>query len=136
MEAMDRELRALVANKTFSPVNGAPNRKAVDSKWVYKWKKDQDGNVVNAKARLVARGFSQIQGVDYFDTFAPTPSTSSIRLLACVALERGLDLYYFDAEQAFVQSAFDTDVYMRMPRGCGDMSGKTVLLNKSLYGFK
>ena len=85
---------------------------------------------------MVARGCSQIQGVDYFDTFAPTPSTSSIRLLVCVALERDLDLYHFDAEQAFVQSELDADVYMRMPRGCGDMSGKTVLLNKSLYGLK
>ena len=116
MEAMDREVRGLVANKTFSPVNGAPNRKAVDSKWIFKWKKDQDGNVVKAKARLVARGFSQIQGVDYFDTFAPTPSTSSIRLLVCVAPERDLEPYHFDAEQAFVQNELDTDVYMRMPR--------------------
>ena len=135
-EEMDRELHGLIANKTFSLVSKPPSRKAVGAKWVLKWKKDQNGNVVKAKARLVAKGFSQVQGIDYFDTFAPTPSTSSIRLLVCVALERDLDLYHFDADQAFVQSKLDTDIYMRMPEGCGDMSGKIVLLNKSLYGLK
>ena len=135
-DAMARELHGLVANQTFSPVSKPPDRKAIGGKWVFKWKTDKSGNVVKAKARLVAKGFSQQEGVDYFDTFAPTPSTSSIRLVVAVAVENDLDLNHFDAEQAFVQSKLDTDIYLKMPPGCGELSGRTVLLNKSLYGLK
>ena len=78
--------------------------------------------MVKAKARLVAKGFSQQEGVDYFDTFAPTPSTSSIRFVVAVAIENDLNLNHFDAEQPFVQSKLDTDIYLRMPPGCGELS--------------
>jgi len=91
---------------------------------------------VRAKARLVARGFSQREGVDYLETFSPCPSVSSIRLLTAVACELGLDLCHFDAEQAFVQSKLDEEVYLRMPQGCGALSGKVVKLGRSLYGLK
>ena len=103
---------------------------------MYKWKTNEFGEVVKAKARLVAKGFSQREGIDYFETFSPTPSASSIRLLAAIACELDLDLYHFDAEQAFVQSKLDCDVFIRLPQGCRDMSGKVVRLNRSLYGLK
>ena len=100
------------------------------------WKQNRFGEVVKAKARLVAKGFSQREGVDYLETFAPTPIASSMRLVVAVSLEHDLDLFHFDIEQAFVQSKLDTDFYMQMPQRCGDLSGKVVLLNKSLYGLK
>ena len=56
------------------------------------------------------------EGVDYLETFFPYPCVSSIRLLTAVACELGLDLYQFDAEQAFVQSKLDEGVYLRLPR--------------------
>ena len=59
---------------------------------------------MRAKARLVARGFAQREGVDFFEAFSPCSSVTSIRLLAAIACELGLDLCHFDAEQAFVQS--------------------------------
>lgn len=91
---------------------------------------------MRAKARLVARGFGQRAGVDYFETYSPCPSVASIRLLAAIACELELDLCHFDAEQAFVQSELSEDVYMRLPKGCGSMSGKVVKLCRSLYGLK
>ena len=91
--------------------------------------------MVRAKARLVARGFKQREGIDFFETFAPTPAASCFRLLGAIACELGLDLCHFDAEQAFVQSSLE-DVFMRLPPGCGEMSGKIVTLNRSLYGLK
>ena len=57
-------------------------------------------------------------------------------LLGAIECELGLDLCHFDAEQAFVQSSLDEDVFMRLPPGCGEMSGKIVRLNRSLYGLK
>ena len=92
--------------------------------------------MVKAKARLVARGFGQREGVDYFETFAPTPASACIRLLASIACELDFDLCHFDAEQAFVQSDLEEDVFMRLPKGCDDLSGKVVRLQRSLYGLK
>ena len=65
---------------------------------MYSWKSDEFGNVVRAKARLVARGFSQREGIDFFDNFSSCPSVMSIRLLAALAYELDLDSCHFDAE--------------------------------------
>ena len=91
---------------------------------------------MRAKARLVARGFFQPEGVDYLEMFSPCPCVPSICLLTAIACELGLDRYHSDAEKAFVQSKLDEDVYLRMPQGCGALSGKVVKLGRSLYGSK
>ena len=91
---------------------------------------------MRAKARLVARCFSQRESVDYLETFSSCPCVPSIRLLTVIARELELDLCHFDAEQAFVQSKLDEDVYLRMRQGCGALSGKVVELGRSLYGLK
>ena len=59
-----------------------------------------------------------------------------MRLLSAIACEYDLDLCHFDVDQAFVQSRLEENVFLRLPRGCGKMSGKVVRLNKSLYGLK
>ena len=107
----------------------------IDAKWVYTWKVDEHGWVVKAKSRLVARGFKQREGVDFGETYAPTVSSSCVCLLSAIACECDLDLCHFDVDQAFVQSDLE-DVFLRLPKGCGDLSGKVVRLNKSLYGLK
>ena len=86
--------------------------------------------------RLVARGFKQREGIDFGETFAPTVSSSCVRLLSANAYELDLDVCHFDLEQAFIQSKLDEDVFLRLPRGCGRLSGKIVRLNKSLYRLK
>ena len=63
-------------------------------------------------------------------------SSSCLRLLSAIACECDLDLCHFDVDQAFVQSDLEEDVFLRLPKGCGDLSGKVVWLNKSLYGLK
>ena len=92
--------------------------------------------MVKAKSRLVARSFKEREGVDFGETFAPTVSSSCVRLLSAIACECFLDLCHFDVDQAFVQSDLEEDVFLRLPKGCGDLSGKVVWLNKSLYGLK
>ena len=88
------------------------------------------------KARLVARGDEQRVNIDFGELFAPTVAASSVRLLTAMACELDLDLCHFDIEQAFVQSDLEENVSMRLPQGCGSLSGKIVRLNKSLYGLK
>ena len=92
--------------------------------------------VVKATSRLVARGFKQREGIDFGEILAPTVSSSCVRLLSPISYECDLDLLHFDIDQAFVQSRLEENVFLRLPRGCGKMSGKIVRLNKSLYGLK
>ncbi|CAN0504135.1 unnamed protein product, partial [Discosporangium mesarthrocarpum] len=133
-EAMERELTGLQSANAFPPTNLPPDRKTIGAKWIYKWKTDEMGIVTRAKARLVAKGYNQKLGVDYFETFAPTPAASTVRLLTAVANEQRLELIHFDAEQAFLHADIDEEVFVRLPPGCGDLSGKTVRLHRALYG--
>jgi len=78
----------------------------------------------------------QREFVDFADLYAPTVATSSVRLLAAFANEYDLELCHFDVDQAFVRADLKEDVFMRLPEGCGALSGKIVKLNKSLYGLR
>ena len=108
----------------------------ITAKWVFTWKTGSDGCMTKAKARLVARGFGQQLGVDYFNTFAFTPTVSSIKVALAIAVQNDWPLYHFDVKQAFVQAKLDTDVYMKLPYGCGEKTGKVVKLDHALYGIK
>ncbi|CAN0464380.1 unnamed protein product [Discosporangium mesarthrocarpum] len=87
---MERELHRLQNADVFSPAKLPPDRKATGAKWIYNWKTDEMGIVIRPKARLVAKGYNQKLGVDYLETFAPTPAAST-RLLTVVANDRGLE---------------------------------------------
>ena len=83
----------------------------VDAKWVYTWKVDEQGWVVKAKSKLEARGFKQLEGIDFGETFAPIVSSSCVRLLSANACECDLDLCHFDVDQAFVHSRLDEECF-------------------------
>ena len=84
----------------------------IDAKWVYTWKVDEHGWVVRAKSRLVARGFKQREGVYFSETFAPTVSSSCVRLFRAIACQCDLDLCYFDVDQAYVQSDLEKEFFL------------------------
>ena len=86
---------------------------------------------MKTKARLVAEGFSQVQHVDYFQTFAPTPSSASVKILAAVANEPGLKISHLDVAQDVVRAKLDHE-YMKLLGGGGDMYENIVRLNRSL----
>ncbi|CAB1115195.1 unnamed protein product [Ectocarpus sp. CCAP 1310/34] len=135
--AMSAEFEGLVRAGTFSLAVKVPiGCNVIDARWVFKWKADETGKIVKAKARLVAKGFKQKHGIDYLLTFSPTANAASIRLLVALACKYNLELLHLDIEQAFVQTKLDHAVFMKLPPGCGTMSGKVVRLNKSLYGLK
>ena len=85
---------------------------------------------------MVAKGYSQVEGVDYFDTFAPTAPSTSSRLVAAMACKLDWDLRDMGVDQAFVLSEFDTEMLSRLPPGCGRLWGMVARLNKTLYGLK
>lgn len=80
------------------------NVKLVDSRRVYKIKKSPDGKEAKFKSRLVARGFEQEYGVNYFDTYAPVVKNSCVRLLMAVAVECGMEVEQIDIKNAYVNS--------------------------------
>ena len=112
----------------------------VGSKWVFRAKKDAAGNVVRYKARLVAQGFSQVPGVDYFDTFAPVAKLASIRTVLALAAAKDMEIHQIDIKGAYLNGEL-TDkemIYMAQPPGyhAPNSVGKVCRLQKTLYGLK
>lgn len=103
MDAMDAEMKSLMENNTWSLVELPEGRKAISNKWVLKKKLDANGNIDRYKARLVVKGCSQRQGIDYQETFSPVVRYSSIRFLLAMAAKLNLDIDQMDAVTAFLQ---------------------------------
>ena len=135
---MRAEFKGFVGLNAFEFVDVVPDGvNVVSARWVFAWKVEKDGIIVKPKARLVARGFSQVYTVDFLETYAPTPATSSVKLLVAIAVKNDWELRQLDVkQQAFIQADLDFNVFMKLPDGCGDKSGKVVNLNKSVYGLK
>lgn len=136
-EAMDDEFRSLVDNDTWELVELPPNRKAIGCKWLFKSKRDENGNVVRHKARLVAQGFTQKFGVDFDEVFAPVAKQVSLRTLLTIASRRGMIVKHVDAKAAYLHGILDETIYMKQP----DMyhtGGANVVcrLKRSIYGLK
>ena len=108
-EAIKKELRGLDSSGTWRLVERPPNVNVVDLKWVLLIKKNAAGEIDKYKARLVARGFTQIYGVDYFETYSPVARLASFRLLMAIATRKGWMLDNFDFDQAFLNSKLGED---------------------------
>ncbi|THH18467.1 hypothetical protein EUX98_g8949, partial [Antrodiella citrinella] len=137
--AIGAEIENLVANNTWTVVERPPDDvNVVDSKIVLRVKKNAAGEIDKYKARLVARGFTQVHGVDYFETFAPVAKLSSFRLLLAIAARNNWDIKSFDFSSAYLNSPLDEDVYMEQPRGfeSADRQKYVLKLAKALYGLK
>ena len=134
---MKAEFKGLIGLNAFEFVDVIPDGvTVVRARWMFAWKVGKDGNIMKLKARLVARGFSQAHTVAFLETYAPTPAASSVELLVAIAVKNDWELRQLDVKQAFIQADFDFNVFMKLPDGCGDKSGKVGKLNKSVYGLK
>ena len=139
-EAMKTELTSLEKNGTWSVVERLQGANIVDSKWVLHIKKNAAGEVEKYKGRLVARGFTQIHGIDYYETYAPVARLASFQLLITMANRNKWPLDSFDFDSAYLNSVLPDDVviYLKQPKGYQkDDRKKFVLrLHKALYGLK
>ena len=138
--AIRSEYDSLIARKTWKLVPRPAGRKLVDSKWVFKVKRNADGSIARYKARLVARGFTQEHGVDYNETFAPTVKAVSLRVLLALAAYYDWEVEQFDVVTAFLEAGLDEEIYMRQPEGFREVNENgdelVCLLLKALYGLK
>ncbi|GJU81401.1 retrovirus-related pol polyprotein from transposon TNT 1-94 [Tanacetum coccineum] len=116
-EAIDDEMDSLVSNNTWELSDLPPGSKAIGCRWVFRIKYHTDGSIQTFKARLVIQGFSQRQGVDYFDTYAPVARITSIRVLFALASIYNLPIHQMDVKTAFLNGDLDEEVYMKQPEG-------------------
>ena len=131
-------MKSLVENEVYTVTTLPPGKKAIGSRWVYSVKKDPEGNTLH-KARFVAKGYSQVQGSDYSETFAPTPKMSTIRMLMQISAENNLTVHQMDVKTAYLNAPIDCEVYLTQPEGFEVKQGDVKLvwrLHKSLYGLK
>ncbi|GJS97691.1 putative RNA-directed DNA polymerase [Tanacetum coccineum] len=136
-EAMQKEVKALEKNGTWTLEYLPEGKRAIDSKWVYKIKLKPNGEVERYKARLVEKEFNQMEGMDYHDTFAPVAKLVTIRTLLAIAVKRDWIIHQLDVNNAFLHGDLDKEVYMKIPQGfSNDNETRVCRLRKSLYGLK
>ncbi|CAI7926289.1 unnamed protein product [Closterium sp. NIES-53] len=110
--AMDAEMASWKSTGTYVDEAPPPGANIVDGMWIFRVKRPQ-GSPLAFKARYVARGFSQRQGVDYFQTFSPTPKMTTLRVLLHVAAQRDYELHSFDFSTAFLQGSVHEEIWLR-----------------------
>ena len=110
--AMSDEVKALQNNETWDLVRPPTDRDVVPGKWVYKVKLGPGGQVDKYKASYVAKSFKQVEGLDYFETFAPTCKPETFRILLQLSAKQGPVLHQCDVKTAFVHSPIEEEVYL------------------------
>ena len=136
--AMQSEMDAVQENRTWELADLPRGHRAITLKWVFKLKRDEAGAIVKHKARLVARGFVQQEGIDYDDAFAPVARMESVRLLLALAAQEGWGVHHMDVKSAFLNGDLKEEVYVHQPPGfvIPGKEGKVLRLHKALYGLR
>jgi hypothetical protein len=112
------------------------DRKVTGSKWVLRRKFGPDGSIQKYKARIVAQGFTQIEGVDYDETFAPVAKLSFLRTILAVAAEYDLEVHQMDVKCAYLNGELEEEIFMEPPPGFDAPANMVLRLRKAIYGTK
>jgi histone deacetylase 1/2 len=136
LQAILEELASLQQNGTWVLVPRTAGMKVLPCKWVFTIKTDADGRPTRFKARLVAGGHRQVEGIDYEETYAPVSRHTTLRTFLSVAARRRWKVHQVDIKTAFLYGDIDTEVYMMQPPGFVDGTNLVCLLKKCLYGLK
>jgi transposase InsO family protein len=138
LKATNSEIASLIEHKCWELVPLPPGRKALKNKWVFRIKRDADGNITRYKARLCACGYSQKAGIDYKDIFSPVVRSESFRLFLGIVAGRDMECIQMDVVTAFLNGSLKEEVYMRQPPGyiTKDCPDKVCKITKNLYGLK
>ncbi|GJU88582.1 putative ribonuclease H-like domain-containing protein [Tanacetum coccineum] len=137
VDAMQEELLQFKIQKVWILVDLPFGKRAIGTKWVYRNKKDERGVVVRNKARLVAQGYRQEEGIDYDEVFAPVARIEAIRIFLAFASYMGFIVYQMDVKSAFLYGTIDEEVYVSQPPGFVDpkFPKKVYKVVKALYGL-
>ncbi|GJS46669.1 hypothetical protein Tco_0596790 [Tanacetum coccineum] len=137
VEAMQEELLQFKIQKVWVLVDCPKGVRPIGTKWVLKNKKDERGIVIRNKARLVAQGYTQEEGIDYEEVFAPVARIEAIRLFLAYATYMGFIVYQMDVKSAFLYGTINEEVYVMQPPGFQDpdFPNRVYKVEKAMYGL-
>ena len=125
-------------NNVWNLVPAPEGNSIIGNKWVFWNKLDESGSVIRNKARLVAQGYNQQEGIDFDETYAPVAHLKSIRMLLAFASAKDFKLYQMDVKCVFLNDYIKEEVYVHQPPGFEDPAHleHVYKLNKLFYGLK
>ena len=134
----DAEVKSLNDNKVYTVVDRPLKKKFAEAKWVLRRKLLPGGKLDKLKARIVAKGFTQREGIDCDETFSPTVRFESVRLMVAAAASNGMHTHQMDVTTAFLNASLDEEVYMELMEGMNGHGepGKVARPWKAIYGLK
>ncbi|GKE37580.1 putative ribonuclease H-like domain-containing protein, partial [Tanacetum coccineum] len=137
IETMQEKLLQLRLQKVWRLVDLPKGKHAIGIKWVYRNKKDERGILVRNKARLVTQGYTQEEGIDYDEVFAPVARIEAIRLFLAYASFMGFIVYQMNVKSAFLYGTIEEEVYVCQPPSFEDLQfpNKVYKVDKALYGL-
>jgi hypothetical protein len=135
---MHEELENIERNRVWELVDPPPGCKPIGTKWVWKNKEGEKGEVVRNKSRHVAQGFSQKEGINYEETYALVAHLEVIRILLAFSVAKGFKLHQMDVKSAFLNGVLEEEVYVRQPPGFESEKypHQVYKLRKALYELK
>ncbi|KAH9725006.1 Integrase catalytic domain-containing protein [Citrus sinensis] len=136
--AMNQEMKSMYSNKVWELVEAPNGIKPIRCKWIYKRKRGVDGRVETFKARFVAKGFTQKEGINYEETFSPVAMLKSIRILLSIAAVLGYEIWQMDVKTAFLNGHLEENIYMQQSDGFIQKGQEHMVykLQRSIYGLK
>ncbi|GJT90061.1 uncharacterized mitochondrial protein-like protein [Tanacetum coccineum] len=137
IEAMQEELLQFKLQEVWTLVDLPNGKRAIGTKWVFRNKKDKRGIMIRNKARLVAQGYTQEEGIDYDEVFAPVARIEAIRLFLAYASFKDFVVYQMDVKSAFLYGKIEEEVYVCQPPGFEDLDfpDRVYKVEKALYGL-
>jgi hypothetical protein len=138
VNVMHEELENFERNQVWTLVEPPGDVNVIGTKWVFKNKYGEDGEIVRNKAHFVAQGYSQVEDLDFGETFASVAHLEAIRILLAFATSKGFKLYQLDVKIAFLNGVIQKEVYVRQPPGFENPKypDRVYKLSKALYGLK
>jgi hypothetical protein len=116
-KSMDEELDQIEKNDTWELVPRPKNKNVIDTKWVLRNKLNEDGQVARNKARLVCKGYAQIEGINFEETFSPVSIMEAICLILAYACSKNIKVYHMDIKSSFLNGELEEEVYIEQPEG-------------------
>jgi hypothetical protein len=135
---MDEELDQIKKNDTWELVPRPKDKNVINKKWVYKNKLNEDRYITRSKARLVCKGYAQVEGIDCEETFSPVARMEAIRLLLAYACSKNIKVYHMDVKSSFLNGELEEEVYIEQQEGfqLSENVEYVCKLKKALYSPK
>ena len=120
VESMHQELHQFVRNDVWELVPRPKDTYVIGTKWIFKNKTDEDGEVVQNKSRLVAQVYIEVEGIDFDESFAPIARLESIWILLSIVCIMNFKLYQMDVKSVFLNGFLNEEVFVEQPKGFQD----------------